>query len=155
MHVCDAVTSVILRVEIIKYILNHTDCLPTSPSPSPSPSPSVSLSLPLSPSLSSGGAICTAMTLMIFRHLSRSVASCDAAAMSSFVYYFKSWNHVVAGLPLSACLPSSVASIFSPYRFFRAMWPNNLLPNRHTFSQHQNRPNLLQHPLFSSPSMTP
>ena len=37
---------------------------------------------------------------MIFRHHSRSVASCDAPVMSSLVHSFKSWNQVVAGLPL-------------------------------------------------------
>ena len=67
------------------------------------------------------------MTLMIFRHLSRSVASCDAPAMSSLVHSFKSWNQVVAGLPL-LCLPSifPCISLFS-IPFFRTMWPKNLI----------------------------
>ena len=88
---------------------------------------------------------------MIFRHLSRSVASCDAPAMSSLVHSFKSWNQVVAGLPLLR-LPSifPCISLFS-IPFFRTIWPKNLLPLRHTLSQHQNRPNLLQHPFVRFP----
>ena len=64
---------------------------------------------------------------MIFRHLSRSVTSCDAPAMSSFVHSFKSWNQVIAGLPLLR-LPSifPCISLFS-VPFFRTMWPKNLI----------------------------
>ena len=40
---------------------------------------------------------------MICRHLSRSVASCDAPAMSSLVHSFKSWNQ--APSPLAFHLP--------------------------------------------------
>ena len=79
----------------------------------------------LDASLQSGGAICAAVTLMIFRHISRSVTSCDAAAMSSLAHSLKSWNQVVAGLPLPR-LPSifPCISLFS-IPFFRTMWPNN------------------------------
>ena len=167
---------------------------------------------------------------MIFRHLSRSVASCDAPAMSSLVQIFKSWNQVVAGLPLLR-LPSifPCISLFS-IGLYRDVWiaaiassrkslatrtaaicvrfhgrrvrhvyvtmqitflarksaliyrrglrqrvasltidcngvsairaytvlPDDVakephLPLRHTLPQHQNRPNLLQHPFIRFP----
>ena len=60
---------------------------------------------------------------MISRHLSRSVASCDATAMSSLVHSFKSWNQAVAGLSLLRLPPIFPCINLFSIPFSRTMWP--------------------------------
>ena len=78
---------------------------------------------------------------MIFCHLSRSVASCVAPAMSSLVHYSNPWTRSLHQSVLHTVLLDDVAK--EPH-----------LPLGHTLSQHQNRPNLLQHPFVNFLSIT-
>ena len=93
----------------------------------------------------------TLLLVMTSRRLSRSATSCDVPAVSSFVQSFISWTrclHVCRFVVRLQSLPVSVVFLccFSNYAFKE---PH--LPLHHTPSEHETRPNLVQHAFVRFP----